>query len=37
MYSRGEKELEKNRKDRKETQFVKNEDLSPLFQLGRKK
>jgi len=26
MYSRGEKKLEKNRKDRKETEFVKNED-----------
>jgi hypothetical protein len=26
MYSRGEENLEKNRKDRKETDFVKNED-----------
>jgi len=26
MYSRGEKKLEKNRKDRKQTEFVKNEE-----------
>jgi hypothetical protein len=31
MYSRGEKKLEKNGKDRKETDIVKNEDLTPFF------
>ncbi len=31
MYSRGQKKLEKNGKDRKETNIVKNEDLTPLF------
>jgi hypothetical protein len=31
MYSRGEKKLEKNGKDRKEADIVKNEDLTPFF------
>jgi hypothetical protein len=34
MYSRGQKKLEKNGKDRKETNIVKNEDLTPLFVMG---
>jgi len=30
IYSRGERKLEKMGKDRKETDFVKNEDLTPF-------
>jgi hypothetical protein len=31
MYSRVQKKLEKNRKDKKETDFAKNENLIPFF------